>query len=284
MKIWTHRYQLDLHDGCLVQVQWANGNKGFSDLHPWPEFGDLALPAHIESLAKGEPTLLAKRSLQFNQIDAGLRSQKKNAFAGLVLPKAHKLVKDIRKLNPMLLVEWQKEGFTHLKVKMGAELAEESGILLRLARASSFKWRVDFNGKLSAAQFTEWWSKLDPTVKMRIDFVEDPTGGEALTINGPWANDWYRQPQARIGVVKPAREGVDDLPLYDRLIFTHSMDHAIGQACALWTAASYYATHSSKNEVCGLAGVCEGPQMLAPSGTGFGYDEMLLELEWEQIL
>ncbi len=284
MKIWLHRYLLGTHEGSLVQVQWANGNIGFSDLHPWPEFHEAHLDQHILSLTKGEPTALAKNSLRFNQIDGDLRAQKKSAFAGLALPKAHKLVRDIRTLNPMLLVEWQKEGFTHVKVKMGAALSDETVILLRLSKASSFKWRLDFNGRLNAEKFTEWWAQLDPAVKMKIDFVEDPTHSEPLTIAGPWANDWYRQPQARIGIVKPARESVDDIPLYDRLVFTHSLDHPLGQACAVWTAAQYYAAHPAKREVCGLSGIDEGPQMSAIPGTGFGYDGMLNELEWERLL
>jgi O-succinylbenzoate synthase len=284
MKIWIHRYVHNLHGGSLVRVQWANGTLGFSDLHPWPEFGEQNLDFHLQSLRTGQLTSLAKNSLRFNQIDADLRAVRKSAFEGLVLPKAHKLVRDIRSLNPMLLVEWQKAGFTHIKVKMGDALPEETATLTRLAKASSFKWRIDFNGKLSAGVFGEWWLALDPEFKMKVDFVEDPTGGEQVTVGGPWANDWYKQKSARIGIVKPARESVDDLPLYDRLIFTHSLDHPLAQACAVWTAARYFAAHPNKVEVCGLSGAIEGPQMIAIPGTGFGYDEILREMEWEQIL
>lgn len=284
MKLWIHRYVLNAHSGSLVRAQWANGTVGYSDLHPWPEFGEENLDSHLQSIRTGQCTSLVRNSLRFNQIDGGLRAQGKSAFEGLVLPRAHRLVRDVRTLNPMLLVEWQKEGFTHLKVKMGDALADETVILTRLAKASSFKWRIDFNGKLSAGVFSEWWGILDPALKMKIDFVEDPTSGEQLSISGPWANDWYKQKSARIGIVKPARESVDDIPLYDRLIFTHSLDHPIAQACAVWTAAQYFAGHPSKIEVCGLSGAVEGPQMTAIPGTGFGYDQMLRDMEWEQIL
>jgi O-succinylbenzoate synthase len=284
MKIWIHRYVHNLHGGSLVRVQWANGTLGFSDLHPWPEFGEQNLDFHLRSLRTGQLTSLAKNSLRFNQIDADLRAVGKSAFEGLVLPRAHKLVRDIRSLNPMLLVEWQKAGFTHLKIKMGDALPEETAVLTRLAKASSFKWRIDFNGKLSAGVFGEWWTALDPEFKIKVDFIEDPTSGEQVVVAGPWANDWYKQKSARIGIVKPARESVDDLPLYDRLIFTHSLDHPIAQACAVWTAARYFATHPNKVEVCGLSGVIEGPQMMAIPGTGFGYDEILRDMEWEQVL
>lgn len=284
MKIWIHRYVQNAHGGSLVRVQWANGNLGYSDLHPWPEFGEKHLDSHLHSLRTGELTPLAKNSLRFNQIDADLRAMGRSAFAGLVLPKAHKLVRDIRTINPMLLVEWQKQGFTHLKVKMGDSLVEETGILTRLARASSFKWRIDFNGKLTAGVFEEWWNTLSPELKIKIDFIEDPTTGEQVTVSGPWANDWYKQKSARIGIVKPARESVDELPLYDRMIFTHSLDHPLAQANAVWTAAKYFASHPNKIEVCGLSGAIEGPQMTAIPGTGFGYDEVLKQMEWEQVL
>jgi hypothetical protein len=62
------------------------------------------------------------------------------------------------------------------------------------------------------------------------------------------------------------------------------LDHPLAQAYAVWTAARHFATHPNKVEVCGLSGAIEGPQMVAIRGTGFGYDEILRDMEWEQIL
>jgi len=43
MKIWIHRYELKPREakmkarhGVLVKSEWAVGQIGFSDLHPWP--------------------------------------------------------------------------------------------------------------------------------------------------------------------------------------------------------------------------------------------------------
>lgn len=304
MKIWIHRYRLQPGDskapprqGALVKVEWAVGQIGFSDLHPWTEFGEPPLEEHIRSLAEVRFTKLADNSLEFNYADREFRLAKRNAFTGLILPRSHRLVTNIHSLESRQLSEWHKAGFTHLKVKMGNDLETETTQLLSLAFAAPLLWRIDLNGKVDAERFTRWWSALGDDVKARIDFVEDPTNGEALKYDGPWANDWKNQPRAQIRVLKPAREPLGDLALYDRVIFTHSMDHPLGQACAAWTASRFHADHPKKLEVCGLlsSGLYEpeefsrewsneGPRMKATGGTGFGFDELLEGLKWEKIL
>jgi hypothetical protein len=142
-----------------------------------------------------------------------------------------------------------------------------------------------------------WWKELDPTVRARIDFVEDPLAEGELKIAGPWANDWKVQSRAQIRIVKPARETAEDLAKYGRVIFTHSLDHVFGQACSAWVAARYYMRHPKLLETCGLANTdffepddfsrewnCEGPRMKPTQGTGFGFDKLLSGLQWERLL
>jgi|GEM_PF-4544284 len=304
MKIWIHKYQLNPVDGrlrprvgALVKAEWALAQTGFSDLHPWPEFGEPELDVHIESLRKVQFTRLAENSLEFNYIDREYRLTKKNAFAGLIPPRTHRLVTNIRTLDSKTLAEWQKAGYSHLKVKMGSDLGAETEALKTLIRATPLMWRIDLNGKLSAADFTQWWKSLSEEVKARIDLIEDPTSGEQLKMAGPWANDWKVQSQAQIRILKPAREGIEELAKYSRLIFTHGMDHPLGQACATWAASRFYAHHPKKMDVCGLASPglyepddfskawqCEGPRMKATTGTGFGFDALLAGLKWERVL
>ncbi len=140
MKIWIHRYELlpvdrrfNARAGALVKVEWALNQIGFSDLHPWPEFGEPALEEHIESLRQIKFTTLAENSMQFNYMDRELRLSKRNAFTGLILPRAHRLVTDIATLNAQVLNEWHRAGYSHIKVKMGHDLVNETEALIGLA-------------------------------------------------------------------------------------------------------------------------------------------------------
>jgi O-succinylbenzoate synthase len=235
--------------------------------------------------------------MEFNYIDREYRLLKRNAFLGMILPRSHKLVYEVDRLETSTCQHWAEQGFSHIKVKMGDNLKAETDALLQLAMATDLLWRIDFNGKLDESTFNSWWSSLDESVRTRIDYVEDPVSEGSLKTSGPWANDWCKQKASRIRVVKPAREAAEDLVSYDRVIFTHGLDHPLGQACAAWSAANFYAQHPKMTEVCGLAAVnyfaetafsqawnCEGPRMKPTTGTGFGFDDLLESLKWERIL
>lgn len=304
MKIWIHRYQLTPkisglkpREGALVKAEWAIGQTGYSDLHPWPEFGEPALDKHVESFVSMNLTPLAENSLEFNYIDREYRLNKKNAFSGLIIPRSHKLIMDVHELDPSRLQEIQKAGFTHIKVKMGAELRGETEQLTQLAFATNLLWRIDFNGRLKENELTEWWNSLDASVKSRIDLIEDPLNDGVVKEQGPWANDWRIQKAASIRIIKPAREDMEELAIYSRVIFTHGMDHIFGQACAAWAAARYYASHPKKLDVCGLsnpgiyepdefskAWFCDGPRLKPTVGMGFGFDQQLESLPWQKVL
>jgi O-succinylbenzoate synthase len=303
MKIWIHRYVLTpttdkakVREGVLLKVEWTRGQFGFSDLHPWPEFGEAQLAEHVLSLSNLNFTPLAESSLEFNYLDHDFRRYKRNAFLGLILPRSHRLVFDLEALTVEQLREWQHEGYSHIKVKMVRNLQAETDILLQTIYATPMLWRLDFNGRISGEQFHQWWNNLDATVRARIDFVEDPARDE-LKFVGPWADDWCRQARAQIRIVKPAREGEEDLGRYSRVIFTHSMEHSLGQAASLWVASRFYMRHPKRTEACGLAAPdifasdefsqhwsCPGPRMKPTTGPGFGFDEQLRSLPWERIL
>ncbi|NJL26165.1 MAG: hypothetical protein HC902_14095 [Calothrix sp. SM1_5_4] len=174
MKVWIHRYELVPKEefkglspraGALLKVEWASQQIGYSDLHPWPEFGEPPLDEHLSSLASVQFTKLAARSMEFNYTDREFRLRKKSAFAGVILPRSHKLVCDLSSsssLSAQLLNDWQAQGYSHLKVKMGGDLKAETEALVQFAYSTTLLWRIDFNGKLSAAEFAGWWNGLDP--------------------------------------------------------------------------------------------------------------------------
>lgn len=307
MKVWTHRYELvstqagrRTRNGVLLKVDWASNEVGYSDLHPWPEFGEPALEHHLLSLGGSELTPLVELSLEYNWLDREFRKRHRNAFLGLALPRSHKLVGDLKFINQNDLSMWQKAGFTHLKIKLGDRIDDETAALTRVVNTSDFQLRLDLNAKLSCAEFTAWWSQLDDGLKAKIDFIEDPTGDRPLTFAGPWANDWKVQELATVTVLKPVRESVAQIEKAksrQRVVFTHGLDHPLGQAAALWAAADFYRRHPEKAEVGGFAAAdiyepnefsavwhCPGPLMKPPSGTGFGFNKILESLTWERIL
>ena len=122
MKVWVHGYHLTprvLTDpvgpelsrrGALLKVEWALGQIGYSDLHPWPEFGEQPLDVHLEQLSSMKFTRLTEISLEFNYIDREFRLLKRNAFLGLIIPRSHKLLIDIRQARGQDLSQWEREG------------------------------------------------------------------------------------------------------------------------------------------------------------------------------
>lgn len=307
MKVLTHRYELvptdskrRLRQGALLKVEWESGEVGYSDLHPWPEFGEPELEEHLEGLSKSEFTPLVELSLEYNWLDREFRKRHRNAFLSLALPRSHKLVADLLSVSDGDLASWQKIGFTHLKIKIGDRLPDESKMLKWIVSRSEFLLRLDLNAKLSSAEFTAWWNEIDNHLKSKIDFIEDPTGDKALTFAGPWANDWKVQELGTVTVVKPVRESLEQIAMEKtrkRVVFTHGLDHPLGQAAALWAAADFYRKHPEKMEVGGFAAPdiyepnefsalwhCKGPVMKPTPGTGFGFNKILESLIWERVL
>ena len=219
-------------------------------------------------LARGETTALMRRSLHFASLDAHARTESRSLFAGLTIPPSHWPGSD------------PPSSFDVAKVKSIERLPER----VRL--------RIDFNMTLSPDEFLGLSLPSD-----RIDFIEDPC---------PYDPTTWRMLRERTGlrlaldrevaedgvdvlVVKPA---VQEMPRTSReIVVTSYMDHAIGQMFAAHFAASHGITN-----VCGLFTHvlyeadpffeqirAEGPRLLAPSGTGVGFDDLLGALPWKKL-
>ncbi|MGE4132123.1 MAG: hypothetical protein AB7F86_10835 [Bdellovibrionales bacterium] len=305
MKIWVHGYELNPvqhspqkspRQGALLKVEWALGQVGYSDLHPWPEFGEESLDRHLEALAEMRLSRLIEISLEFNYIDREFRLLRRNAFLGMIIPRSHFLIPNILEVSEDDLRQVYAKGYTHIKVKMGRDWPHEVVKLQQMLRVSNFRWRLDFNGQVSQENLAAWWSDLKADLKVKIDFIEDPVADGHPRIQGPWASDWIQTDGAQIRVMKPAREGVEEAVTTGRVIFTNSLEHTFGQACAAWAAAHYYMQHPKKTEICGLsteniyerdefsrAWSSVGPRMRPTPGLGFGFDDLLESCKWERI-
>ncbi len=258
-------------EGALIRV-----GDGFADVHPWPELGDEPLDEQLRSLARGEPTALAVQSLRFAEADGAARRRGQSLFQGLTIPSSH-----WPGIDP-------PAGFDTAKVKCGPGGVDGLPPHVRL--------RLDFNATLAP-------DELEPIAltlpRERIDFIEDPCPYDAAT--------WIRL-RERTGlrlaldretgaegvdvvVIKPA---VQSFPRTSKeIVVTSYMDHALGLMAAAWVAASHADRVSSR---CGLFTHVlfeadpffdrigsDGPRLLAPEGTGFGFDDLLESLPWKKL-
>ena len=121
--------------GALLKVEFSENVFGYSDLFPWPEFGDSELDQQIEFLKRGKQTPLIERSLQMAQIDSQLRAAGQSAFDGANL-KNHFLVRDLAKID---FVDLQAKGFTSLKIKLNPEFEKQVPDLIRIFETCEMK-------------------------------------------------------------------------------------------------------------------------------------------------
>lgn len=271
----VHRYTLRMLGGAVREGALLRVEDGFADLHPWPELGDAPLDEQLAMLARGTTTPLSAASLRCAAIDGDARRRGVSLFAGLTIPESH----------------WP-----------GADPPPEFDTV-KLKRLVAFpphvRIRLDFNARLTPAEFSRLAESLP---RERIDFVEDPC---------PYAHDVWRTLRGRTGlrlafdiqpatrdpapdafdvlIHKPARQTA--FPAHEDVVVTSSMDHAIGQFYSAWVAASH-----DVNSRCGLMTHAlyepdafferierDGARLLAPRGTGLGFDDLLERLPWKSI-
>ena len=278
-EVWYWRYELRPRRALSAVAQpgprhgaLIRAGGGFADVHPWPELGDAPLEDQLARLARGETTPLTARSLELARIDASFRAEHRSAFDGLTIPLSHWPGAD------------PPPEFDTAKVKSAHDLPQR----VRL--------RIDFNGTLTPEQF-ERTAKWLP--RERIDFIEDPCPydpaawpelrrktGLRLALDRGTASDGVD-----VLVVKPAVQEMPKAAL--EIVVTSYMDHALGQIAAAWVAATNERRVSAR---CGLfthvlferdsffeAARADGPRLLAPAGTGFGFDDLLEKLPWKKL-
>jgi O-succinylbenzoate synthase len=250
--------------GALIRTE-----NGFADIHPWPELGDATLDEQLALLARGETTRLTAASLRLAKLDSDARARGVSLFAGVTIPESH----------------WPGDdpppAFDTAKVKWGAG-----------ALAGGFRLRIDFNATLTPSQFIAL-----NLPRERIDFIEDPCPYDAvvwrdlqektglrLALDREFAEDGVD-----VLVVKPA---IQEVPATSKeIVVTSYMDHPVGQLGAAFIAAKHatstrcgLVTHIlyESNEFIERLAI-DGMRLVAPSGTGIGFDDLLERLPWKKL-
>lgn len=315
-KIWVHRYELEsiaslnsrstgtVRVGALIRC-----GSGFGCIHPWPELGDEPLEGQLSLLADGKTTRLTERTLECAQSDGVARENGVGLFSVKpAIPPSHWLY-----LSGDRPGEIEEAGFDTVKLKIGPDhssLGDQADTLAKLV-STGLKIRLDANESIEAELFRQWWASLDPTIRDRIEFVEDPIPWrdadiEALaSIGVPVAADRQvaRMPMhCGHAILKPAVDRIGPLLEWARrkgleLVVTSYMDHPLGQMWAAYRAVEIHRTDPDRLAQCGLLThrcyrnrdpfferiESRGPNLLPPAGTGLGFDEELERLPWKRL-
>ena len=312
MNIWNHPYTLypgpdpsraayGPRQGALLKVVFDQGITGYADLHPWEEFGHSPLEDHLASLGTNHPTALANLALRHARTDAAARRAGVSLFYGLPHVDSHALFTDWTKAPQKTFAECATQGASTAKLKIGRCPEREAIALNRLA-GLPLQWRLDANALFTPESLASWLAQLSPQVRQQIEFIEDPclydpaTWAELSKEEGvPFALDWQIPitpppwPGAEIIVIKPATQDAFPLALAAAqagmdMVVTHSMDHPLGRSVARWTAMRLRQRHGKLVRRGGLqaAGLYrDEPGDRALSSHGFGFDELLEQVAWQ---
>lgn len=321
MKIACHLYELHYREnyntlgqagsrcGALLRIIFDDGLVGYCDCHPWTELGDLPLQKQLSAFAENRRTPLLECSLYFARLDAEARHNQLSLFEGLAIPLSHQLVDLAADFKELM-----DQGITLFKLKAGTfpekEISTMKSWVKGLGNNAGMRLRLDFNEKLSRQVFLEYWEKIPLEVRHSIDFVEDPYpyeptewSNDQKTLGVPFAADHHAAKvllfpeSARFHIHKPA---VDKTPQITgrntQFVVTSYLDHPLGQMCAAYTAGKLKALHPDRISYCGILthkcykedlfvkSVCSvGPQLIPPQGTGFGFDTLLKEVQWQSL-
>lgn len=327
MKIQTHAYELRPgHDparaargprhGALLRVEFDDTSLGYADLHPWEPFGHPPLSVQLTSLSTDHPTSLAALALRHARTDAAARRAGVSLFDALPEVRSHALFTDWTEAPRRAFEQCVAEGYTAAKLKVGRNPPREAAALNQLADLP-LRWRLDANASFRIGRgepIEIFLSRLNPDLQRNIEFLEDPfpydpSAWPAFSQREklPLALDWELPrspppwPGAQIVVIKPASQDAFPLALAAahagvEIVVTHSMDHPLGQATALWTAQRLRQRHGDLVRDGGLQAnglyqpdefsaqsKTNGPVTTPPPGTGFGFDDLLARLPWQPL-
>lgn len=289
--------------GALVRVRFPSLGVGYADCHPWPELGDLPLEEQLQSLITGKLTALTAGTWQYAKREAEARGRGVSLLNQKTTVKSHFLITDLCQLTGEDLSQLAKEGYTHLKIKLGKRLEEETKQLLSLFFSSSFILRLDFNERLTFSAFRLFLEKI-VHLRPKIDFIEDPfpwqpqewvliqQEGWILACDRQAERAIHQEEAAQVLILKPATHPFFSsfLSSNQRLVVTSYLGHSIEQIAAASIAAEIdpqgksihglLSHHAYFPNVFSQKLNGRGPNLVSPPGKGNGFDRELEQLTW----
>lgn len=287
--------------GMLLKCHFKGGKIGYADCHPWVEAGDESLDFHLEKLKEGELTPLLEGAFRIAAIDAEARKNHLSLKPQEGVLKSHFLCTNLLELTEEKLLGVLKEGFTHIKLKLGRQLKQETAKLLELFSDSPLKIRLDFNSSLDRSTFEGFLEEVE-LLKSQIDFIEDPFFFNSASWSAIQEKGWTlaadRCLEEAIGNEKAARVLIWKPALFpsfsqtsQQVIVTTYVGHPLEQISAAYFASKI---DLEGERVHGLLSHrlfalnpfsaflnWKGPSFSFSGGEGFGFGAMLEGLAWK---
>jgi O-succinylbenzoate synthase len=328
IKFWHHKYELTPagslgpkaeatpRQGALLKVQWANDLIGYSDIFPWPEFGDAPIDDQLFALSRAKVSALVEQSIWLAKRDAARRVLKQNAFEGAPKLRNHFLVTDYSKVTDATFKEIKNANFTTLKLKLNKDVEAGAKVALKAIRQHQMMLRLDFNACLDFQMFERFMSFFSKAEVTRIEFIEDPCPWDLsvwkeaaklakLALDFEYENvNWSAVDSMPFEflVLKPARTDVDIAVERARqknlkIVVSSSMDHPVGVAHAISVAADLKKDAPAlladsmacltnkiyKMDDFSLRILSQGPFISTVAGSGIGFDDLFAKIEWNEL-
>ena len=283
--------------GALLAFDFGSGLTGYSDFLPLPCFGEKPLFAQLKEAKEGRESFRFCLARENAWRDAHARSENRSLFYGLKFPLSHFLIEDILSFS-----NWEKIPlleYEYVKVKLRPKDPEKQTQKLKflISAMPRLKWRLDLGG----GGWPLWKNRLQ-FMEGRIDFIEDPFGAPSSGSDSRlFAEDWLLNRAFSIKIAKPARDSLESLTKglaasrWKRVVFTHSLEHPLGQAASAFHGARFYQNHGflfeagafkclSFYEEIFCLNVNPDPVFRPPKGSGFGFGEALKRENWRRWL
>ena len=328
IKFWHHKYELtpvgslgpkaepSPRAGALLKVQWANDLIGYSDIFPWPEFGDAPIDDQLFALSRAKVSLVVEQSIWLAKRDAARRVLRQNAFEGAPKLRNHFLITDAAKMTDTTFKEIKNAAFTTLKIKLGSDIEQSAKFILKVIRQHQFLLRLDFNACLDFQSFERFISYFSKAEMAKIEYIEDPMPWDLpvwqeasklskLAIDFEYDNvNWAAVDNMpfEFMVLKPARTDVDLAVQRARqknikIIVSSSMDHPVGIAHAISVAVDLKKECPAllSDSMGCLTNKCyrpndfafrlmaQGPFFNTVVGSGIGFDDLFAKIEWTEL-
>lgn len=292
--------------GVLLRFRFSFGEFGYADCHPWKERGDRSVAQQLKDLTKGIVSPLLFSALGFAFIDADARSQKKSIFSSQNTPKSHYLINDLLEFSPFDVKKIIHQGYSCVKIKMGRNVQQEIEKMYSLFGNCSLKLRIDFNEQLSAQEFSFFLENIR-SFREQVDFIEDPFAFDLKKWSDFQREGWtlacdrqahlaFGYPEsAHVLVIKPAVQPFDAWSQWtDQIcVVTSYLGHPFEQLTAAFVASQIdpdsrllhglLSHHSYVQNCFSRQFNWEDPSFTFPSGTGFGFDDELIKIDWKPL-
>lgn len=308
--------KIEVRSGAILKVTWPNGNSGYSDIMPRKELGDQDLQVHFENFKKGHLSDLMEQAIFLAKNDSAFRSLKKNAFDGTKKVKNNYFISNILGLDSTSLDGIKSQNFSSLLIDLGRDLEAESVAVRRLLRQSNLSVRLDFNAKADWSSFERFMTNIEPGLRARIEFIEDPipydpdSWKEAARL-GPLGIesqlkfvDWSKPtkiPPIKVISIRPSRIDIEEAihnaqSINAKMLITSSLEHPVSVAHATLVASdlmtrfpnqvldhdclyqNFFAPHLLSGSLMTM-----GPYIVTSKGTGIGFDRNFAALKWSAL-